>query len=562
MKFLPSQLLYFFHDRRAQRNLHSLVRFILFLCFFIVLYSVLFHVLMEMEGQHYSWVTGVYWTLTVMSTLGFGDITFTSDIGRIFSLCVLMSGIVFLLVMLPFTFIQFFYAPFLEAQSKSRAARELPEETSGHLIIIGSDRVALSLATRVRQFNYQYCILVGEVNHALELVDQGYKAVVGDSDNPQTFSLLRAEKAAMVVLLSDDMKNTNAAYTIREVAPDVQVVANADSEESVDILQLAGASHVFQFMRMLGEMLARRTLGTGTRNNVIGNINKLNIAEALAADTPLVGQTVKDSGVRDATGMNIVGLWEQGRLMPALPDTVIGSKTIMILAGTDEQLKAYDEYVGEAPPMNAPVLILGGGRVGQSAAQVLAERDVDYKIVEKNPKLIRDETHYIHGSASDIDVLKKAGIDSAPSVFVTTHNDDLNIYLTIYCRRLRPDIQIISRATFDRNITVLHKAGADLVMSYATMAANTIINLLSPGKVMTLTEGLNIFRVEVGPSLAGKTLIESNIRDDTGCSVIAVSQGGEMEINPDPTLPLERGASLLVIGAAEDERRFLEKYQA
>jgi Trk K+ transport system NAD-binding subunit len=561
MKFLPSQLLYFFHDRRAQRNLHSLIRFVLFLCFFIALYSVLFHILMEMEGQHYSWVTGIYWTLTVMSTLGFGDITFTSDIGRIFSLCVLMSGIVFLLVMLPFTFIQFFYAPYLEAQSKSRAARELPEDTSGHLIIIGSDRIALSLATRVRQFNYKYCILVNEVNHALDLVDQGYKAVVGDSDNPQTYKLLRADQAAMIVLLSDDLKNTNAAYTLREVAPDVQVVANADSEESVDILQLAGASHVFQFMSMLGEMLARRTLGTGARSNVIGNIKKLNIAEAPAVNTPLVGQTVKGCGLRDATGMNIVGLWEQGRLVPALPDTVIGAKTIMILAGTEEQLNAYDDFVGPAPSMDAPVLILGGGRVGQSAARLLSLRNVDYKIVEKNKKLIKDEKHYTHGSASDLEVLKAAGIDSAPSVFVTTHNDDLNIYLTIYCRRLRPDIQIISRATFDRNITVLHKAGADLVMSYATMAANTIINLLSPGKVMTLTEGLNIFRVEVGSSLAGKTLMESNIRDDTGCSVIAVSRGEEMEINPDPTLPLEDGASLLVIGAAEDERRFLEKYQ-
>lgn len=562
MKFLPSQLLYFFHDRRAQRNLHSLLRFILLLCLFIGIYSVLFHVLMEMEGQHYSWITGVYWTLTVMSTLGFGDITFMSDIGRVFSLCVLMSGIVFLLVMLPFTFIQFFYAPFLEAQSKSRAARELPEETTDHLIIIGSDRVALSMASRVRQFNYQYCILVDEVNHALDLVDQGYKAVVGDSDNPETYSLLRADQAAMVVLLSDDMKNTNAAYTIREVAPDVQIVANADSEESVDILQLAGSSHVFQFMNMLGEMLARRTLGTGVRTNVIGNIKQLIIAEAPAVGTPLVGRTIKDCGLRDATGMNIAGLWERGRLVTARPDTIISAKTIMILAGTDEQLKAYDDFVGEAPPMEAPVLILGGGRVGQSAAQLLETRDIDYRIVEKNPQLINDDTHYILGSASDLDVLKAAGIDNAPSVFVTTHNDDLNIYLTIYCRRLRPDIQIISRATFDRNITVLHKAGADLVMSYATMTANTVINLLSPGKVMTLTEGLNIFRVEVGSSLAGKTLLESNIRKDTGCSIIAVSRGDDMDVNPDPTLPLDKGTSLLAIGGVEEERRFLDKYQA
>ncbi len=174
--------------------------------------------------------------------------------------------------MLPFSFIQFFYAPFLEAQSKSRAARELPEETSGHLVIIGSDSIALSLAVRVKQFNYPYCILVNDVNHALDLVDQGFRAVVGEYDKSETYELLRVDKAAMVVVLSDDMINTNAAYTIREVSEDVTIVANADSEESVDILELAGSSHVYQFMHMLGEMLARRTLGIGTRHNVLGQI--------------------------------------------------------------------------------------------------------------------------------------------------------------------------------------------------------------------------------------------------------------------------------------------------
>ena len=63
-----------------------------------------------------------------------------------------------------------------------------------------------------------------------------------------------------------------------------------------------------------------------------------------------------------------------------------------------------------------------------------------------------DPEQYIVGNAADLDVLKQAGIDEAPTVIVTTHDDDLNVYLTIYCRRLRPDIQIISRATEERNV--------------------------------------------------------------------------------------------------------------
>lgn len=58
----------------------------------IVSYSIIFHFIMLYEGQQHSWLTGLYWTLTVMSTLGFGDITFTSDLGRAFSVIVLLSG--------------------------------------------------------------------------------------------------------------------------------------------------------------------------------------------------------------------------------------------------------------------------------------------------------------------------------------------------------------------------------------------------------------------------------------------------------------------------------------
>ena len=116
MKFLSSQIALFMQQHSVRRNIGFLLRFFAMLLGLIALYSILFHYIMQYEHRSFSWVTGVYWTLTVMSTLGFGDITFTSDLGRVFSIVVLMSGVLLLLIMLPFTFIQFFYAPWLEAQ--------------------------------------------------------------------------------------------------------------------------------------------------------------------------------------------------------------------------------------------------------------------------------------------------------------------------------------------------------------------------------------------------------------------------------------------------------------
>lgn len=56
----------------------------------------------------------------------------------------------FLLIMLPFTFIQFFYAPWLEAQTKARAPRELPENTRNHVILTSHDAITMSLIQKLQ----------------------------------------------------------------------------------------------------------------------------------------------------------------------------------------------------------------------------------------------------------------------------------------------------------------------------------------------------------------------------------------------------------------------------
>ncbi|MFC1857126.1 potassium channel family protein [Thermodesulfobacteriota bacterium] len=558
MKLIFSELIHLI-TKKQERNIWILIKFFAALMSMVTVYSTLFHFLMIFENREFSWITGFYWTLTVMSTLGFGDITFATDTGKVFSIIVLMSGIVFLLTMLPFTFIQFFYLPWLEAQARARAPRELPEGAKGHIILTSYDPVTINLAEKFRQYQHEYVVVVEDVQRALELQDLDFRVAVGELDNPQTYRRLKAENAALVVASVDDMMNTNIAFTIREISQKVPIVANADLDDSVDILELAGSTYVFQFTKMLGQSLARRVLGTTTRANVIGKIESLLIAEAPAMRTPLVGKTLLHSKLRETIGINVVGVWERGRFNIPTAQTLINHTTVLLLAGSADQFNEYDRKFGGDKKYQAPVLILGGGRVGRAAGDALMERNIDYRIIEKKQKLIEDE-RYIYGSAADINTLMQAGIKKAPSMIITTHDDPTNIYLTIYCRRLCPDIQIISRANLERNISKLHTAGADLVMSYASMAANTILNLLKPDELLMLAEGLNIFRTVVPPSYVGKTLSETQIHTQTSCNVIAVYNRKVMSINPAPSYRFSENNELILIASAEAESRFFKMH--
>jgi Trk K+ transport system NAD-binding subunit len=558
VKYLPSQLIFIFRTPGGKRNLRVLLRFLVVLVLLVVLYSILFHYIMELEGRDYSWVTGFYWTLTVMSTLGFGDITFESDLGRAFSILVLMSGIIFLLVLLPFTVIQFFYAPWIEAQAAARTPHELPD-AGGHVILTHDDAVSAALVRKLEQYSYDFVMLVPDPEEAARLHDAGMRVVVGDFDDPATYERVHAERAALVATTHDDFVNTHIVFTVRGVAPDLPIVATANAEATIDIIERAGATHVLHLGQQMGQALTRSISGGDAVTHVVGNVDEVLIAEANAARTPLVGKSLRENRLSDI-GVSVLGIWNRGRFEPATAETVVGPQSILLLGGSAAQLEAYDEAFVIYNVSIAPVAILGGGRVGRAAAQALSARELDWRIVERVDGRVLDAERTIIGDAADREVLIRAGIERAPAVLITTHDDDLNVYLTIYCRKLRPDIQIIARATLERNVAAMHRAGADFVLSYASMGATTMFNYLRPTANVSIAEGLDLFRVPVPPSLASKTIAGSGVREETGCTIVAVGGDEGLRVNPPGDLELVTGREMVLVGSAEAERAFLERF--
>ena len=158
----------------------------------VLLFAAGFHEIMALEGRTFSWWTSIYWTLVTMSTLGFGDIVFTSDLGRMYSVVVLLTGAVLILIVLPFTFIQLVYVPWTAALREARAPRELPEETRGHLLFTGRGPVELALMHRAELAGVPFFLIVGDAEEAATLRDAGYEVMVGDLDAPETYRAARA----------------------------------------------------------------------------------------------------------------------------------------------------------------------------------------------------------------------------------------------------------------------------------------------------------------------------------------------------------------------------------
>ncbi len=538
--------------RTSRRNAILISRLVIVLLLLLAGNSMLFRYLINLENKDYSWITCLYWTVTNMSTLGLGDITFQSDLGRLFNIFVTVSGLAFILVLVPFTLVKLF-------QSTERIHRELPRTVKDHVIITNFDHVSQTLIRKLKQFKVPYVLLIPDLKEAAELTDKGFNIVSADLDDRETYKKVQINQSAGVVLTGNHFVNTTATYAIRQISKEIPIVSTADSDSAEEVLLSSGATNVIKLGEMMGKSLARRITAGDALAHDIEFFDKLKIAEATVKGTPLANKTLRESKLRELAGVSVVGIWNEGKFSLAKADTKISERSVLVLAGSPEQIDMYNEMFCIYNVASGPVLVVGGGKVGRAVGKILDEREIDYKLIEKNEELAVSDK-YITGDASDKDLLLRSGLMTSPAVAITTEDDNMNIFLTTLIRKFRADIQIISRGKLDRTVELLYGAGCDFVMSYASMGANSIFNLLKKGNILMIAEGVDVFKVDVPRSLAGVTIRESSVREKSGCSIVALVSEDDIKINPNPSALIEDGQSIILIGNFDAETRFFEQF--
>lgn len=551
-KYLPDSPLNLLLKKTSRRNALLLLNLLAFTTLLIILYAILFQFVAAYEGAQYDWFTGIYWTLEIMSTLGTGDIVFTSGLGRFFTVLVLLTGVGFILVIIPFVFLQLF-------QSTARVPREIARAVEGHVIITQLDEISMLLVEKFRDFGQEYVLLCEQLEKAQLLIDEGYRVIHGSLNNPRTYEASNVHRAALVVLTGNDERNTALLHAIRHTGSGVPVISTALNIQSGSILRQAGATRVLTVEEMLGETMARRVSGGDALAHLVGRIDNLIIAEATMAGTPLVGKTLREINLRALTGLTVVGIWEKGRFQMARADSVISPQSAVVLAGSRDQIQAYNEMFCIYNTKSKPVLIIGAGVVGRATADFLERRSIECKLLELDNLKVKSK-RIVQGDARDLNTLIDFGLEEAPTIVLTTRDDNRNIYLTTLIRKTNPHIQIISRATEEASTLLLHRAGADFVISYASIGATSIFNFLKGGDILMVTEGVDVFRVRVPDDLAGRTIAETTIRKEFGLSIIGINRQEGMEINPPADTKLRAGEEVVLIGTVEGERQFLSRY--
>ncbi|MEW5993509.1 MAG: potassium channel protein [Candidatus Zixiibacteriota bacterium] len=251
-----------------------------------------------------------------------------------------------------------------------------------------------------------------------------------------------------------------------------------------------------------------------------------------------------------------------GVAMAGFTASVIGQ---IVVEGQFKEMLGRRKMEGRIRKMSGHYIIAGYGRVGRQVAAEFKNRKVPFLVIEKDEKetarLFNEGVPFLQGEATDDDVLRKAGVESARTLISTLPDEAQNVYLTLTARDMRKDLIIIARADYEDGEKKLLRAGANHVVSpHVIGGMRMAMASLRPNVVdfMHMTAlgegGLSIEEVVIPPDcrLEGKTLVDSQLKQEYGVTIIGIKKvGGRMTIVPGPDTVLAEGDILVLIGPNE-----------
>ena len=208
------------------------------------------------------------------------------------------------------------------------------------------------------------------------------------------------------------------------------------------------------------------------------------------------------------------------------------------------------------------ILIIGGGKVGRILAERFLKRGENVSVVEISDeecdKCIELGIRTVQGSAADVNILKKAEIENAKYVVITTKKDDTNLLLCQIAKTkfgFRGD-QLVARVNDTENLQAFWNLGIRAMNPTMTTAV-MMDNMIGRNHLFSMCEvgeGGNIMEVKVtNPKVVGKAIKEINFPEKS--LMVMVRRGGEsiiahnslkLEYNDIVTVIAEKSSGKLV----------------
>jgi Trk K+ transport system NAD-binding subunit len=174
--------------------------------------------------QHLDLIDAIYFTVTIMTTTGFGDIHLRNapPLLQLYGVALMLSGTAALAIL---------FALITDALISARLVRVLganiPRGLHDHVVVCGLGNIGYRMVEQLHELGVPLVAAeLHETNRYLPAVRRlGVPVLVADIRLPATLELLHVDRArSVVVVTSSDIVNLETALNVQSLAPQVRVV--------------------------------------------------------------------------------------------------------------------------------------------------------------------------------------------------------------------------------------------------------------------------------------------------------------------------------------------------
>ncbi len=234
-----------------ERTLRTLWIVVGVLLLLVAVGTVSFHLL---EGLDF--FDSLYLTVTILSTVGFGDIVPETALGKVIYMGLVLTGVGV------FGYAVSSIASIMAERSIFKLARGFfflggEGRLRNHVIVVGWNELSKAVCSELKVNGYNVVLVVERDEDARDASKAGYDALVGSPLEEATYRHVGVEDARAVVLTEDDpSKNLMAILRIREINRRARIVVACGDDLMKSLFYRAGADRVVNLAEVSGRILA------------------------------------------------------------------------------------------------------------------------------------------------------------------------------------------------------------------------------------------------------------------------------------------------------------------
>ncbi|HEY9819582.1 MAG TPA: potassium channel protein [Candidatus Sericytochromatia bacterium] len=297
--------------------------------------------------ESWSWSDAVYMTVITLATVGYGETHPLGNRGRIFTISLILMGVVSIGYIVN-RFTEAVIQGYFQEGIRLRQRRRFVDTLTEHYILCGFGRTGRQIALEFKAEAIPFVTIDSEAEQVNEAIEMGYLAVQGDATLDEILLRVGIERAiCLVAALPSDAENLYTVLSAKTLNPQIRAIARASTEEALTKLKRAGADAVVSPYITGGKRMAAAAVRPQVldfMDGILTGSDRAFYLEEFLIDPqtcPAVGQTLREARLRSQSGALVLAIRRADGTLIAGPtgETQLLPDDLLICLGTAEQLR-------------------------------------------------------------------------------------------------------------------------------------------------------------------------------------------------------------------------------